>query len=210
VSDHKRPVAWLNLFFPVYLRQMNRDSIITLPNPHLREKSKRVHVVTDEVKQLIAAMEQATLDWEDHRPHELGVALAAVQVDNLLRVLVIRSDFDDRDNRTFFPLINPEIVKLEGSISYDHEGCLSVRDIYGLVPRYDRVRVRAMDINGNEIRIKADGFLARVLQHEIDHTQGIVFVDHIKDQDAFFKLSDDGELKKIPYDEVQKSDILWQ
>lgn len=189
---------------------MTRNDIITLPNPHLREKSKRVHVVTDEVKQLIADMEQATLDWEDNRPHELGVALAAVQVDNLVRVLVIRSDFDDRDNRTFFPLINPEIVKLEGAIKYDHEGCLSVRDIYGLVPRYDRVRVRAMDINGNEVRIKADGFLARVLQHEIDHTQGVVFIDHIKDQDAFFKLGDDGELRKIPYDEVKQSDILWQ
>lgn len=188
---------------------MNRNSIITLPNPHLREKSRKVHVVTDEVKELIKEMEQATLDWEDHRPHELGVALAAVQVDELVRVIVIRSDFDDRDNRTFFPLINPEIVKLEGSVKYDHEGCLSVRDIYGLVPRHSKVRVRAMDINGNEIRVKAEGFLARVLQHEIDHINGIVFIDHIKDDDAFFKLSDDGELRQIPYDEVKKSRILW-
>jgi peptide deformylase len=188
---------------------MDRNSIITLPNPHLREKSKKVHVVTDEVKELIKNMEQATLDWEDHRPHELGVALAAVQVDELFRIVVVRSDFDDKDNRTFFPLINPEIVKLEGAIKYDHEGCLSVKDIYGLVPRYSKVRVKAMDINGNEVRIKAEGFLARVLQHEIDHTNGLVFIDHIKDNDAFFKLNDDGELKKIPYEEVQQSSILW-
>jgi peptide deformylase len=188
---------------------MNRNDIITLPNQHLREKSKKIHVVTDEVKNLIRHMEEATLDWEDHRPHELGVALAAVQVDELYRVVVVRSDFDDKDNRTFFPLINPEIVKLEGSVKYDHEGCLSVKDIYGLVPRYSKVRVRAMDINGNEVRLKAEGFLARVLQHEIDHTNGVVFIDHIKD-DAFFKLSDDGELKKIPYEEVKQSDILWQ
>lgn len=188
---------------------MNRNSIITLPNPHLREKSQKVHVVTDEVKDLIQSMERATLDWEDHRPHELGVALAAVQVDELVRIVVIRSDFDDRDNRTFFPLINPEIVKLEGSVTYDHEGCLSVRDIYGLVPRHNKVRVRAMNIDGNEVRIKAEGFLARVLQHEIDHTNGIVFIDHIKDDDAFFKLTDDGELRKIPYDDVKQSDILW-
>lgn len=189
---------------------MNRNSIITLPNLHLREKSKKVHVVTEEVRELIKHMEQATLDWEDHRPHELGVALAAVQIDELFRVVVIRSDFDDRDNRTFFPLINPEIVKLEGTVKFDHEGCLSVRDIYGLVPRHNKVRVRAMDINGNEVRIKAEGFLARVLQHEIDHTNGIVFIDHIKNDDAFFKLSDDGELRRIPYDEVKQSDILWQ
>jgi len=189
---------------------MNRSSIITLPNPHLREKSKRVHVVTDEVKELIKGMEAATLDWEDHRPHELGVALAAVQVDELFRIVVVRSDFDDKDNRTFFPLINPEIVKLEGTIKYDHEGCLSVKDIYGLVPRYDKVRIKAMDLHGNEIRVKAEGFLARVLQHEIDHTNGVVFIDHIEHDDAFFKLNDDGELTKIPYEEVKQSPILWQ
>ena len=189
---------------------MNRNSIITLPNQHLREKSRRIHVVTEEVAELIKNMEQATLDWEDHRPHELGVALAAVQVDELFRVIIIRSDFDDKDNRTFFPLINPEVIKPEGSITYDHEGCLSVRDIYGLVPRHSKVRIRGMDINGNEVRMKAEGFLARVLQHEIDHTNGVVFIDHIKDDDAFFKLSDDGELRKIPYADVRQSDILWQ
>jgi peptide deformylase len=190
---------------------MTYDHIITLPNPHLREKSRRVHIVTDEVKKLIQNMQEATLDWEDHRPHELGVALAAVQIDELYRVVIIRNDFDNRDNRTFFALINPEIVKLEGAISYDHEGCLSVKDIYGLVPRYSRVRIRAIDINGNEIRIKADGFLARVLQHEIDHTNGTVFIDHIKDkEDAFFKLTEDGELHKVPYEQVKTSSTLWQ
>jgi peptide deformylase len=67
-----------------------------------------------------------------------------------------------------------------------------------------------MDLNGNEVRLKVEGFLARVLQHEIDHTNGILFIDHIKDNDAFFKLSDDGELKKIPYEQVKESDILWK
>src|SRR6266496_560383 len=189
---------------------MNRHAIITLPNPHLREKSKRVHVITDEVKQAIHDMETATLDWEDHRPHELGVALAAVQIDRLYRIVIIRNNFDDRNDRTFFTLINPEIIKLEGSIKYDHEGCLSVKDIYGLVPRHGRVRIRAMNKDGHEIRLKADGFLARVLQHEIDHTNGKVFVDHIKDEDAFFKLTDEGELEKVPYEQVAHSRILWK
>jgi peptide deformylase len=189
---------------------MTKDNIITLPNPHLREKSRRVHVVTDEVRQLIKNMEDATLDWEDHRPHELGVALAAIQIDEFYRVVVVRNDFDNKEDRTFFPLINPEIVKLEGDVKYDHEGCLSVKDVYGLVPRHDRVRVKAMDLNGNEIRLKADGFLARVLQHEIDHTNGIVFIDHIKDDDAFFHLTEAGELEKVPYEQIKASHILWE
>src|SRR5687768_5258833 len=163
---------------------MTRKNIITLPNSHLRQKSKRVHVITDDIRALIANMESATLDWEDHREHELGVALAAVQIDQLYRVVVIRNNFDDKSDRTFTTLINPEITKYEGEIIHDHEGCLSVRDVYGVVPRWSQVRVKALDENGREIRIKAKGFMARVLQHEIDHTNGIVFIDHIKDKDA--------------------------
>lgn len=186
-----------------------RDAIITLPNPHLRQKSARVHVITPEVQQLITDMQTATLDWEDHRPHELGVALAAVQIDNLTRVVIIRNDFDDKEDRGFVTLINPEIVKLEGEITYDHEGCLSVPDVYGLVPRHSRARIKAIDEEGREIRLKADGFLARVLQHEIDHTNGIVFIDHIKDQDAFFNLTQDGKLVKVSHESILANSILW-
>lgn len=186
-----------------------KDNIITLPNPHLRQKSKRVHVITDEVRQLVTDMQTSTLDWEDHRPHELGVALAAVQIDRLERVVIIRNDFEDKTDRSFITLINPEITKLEGEIVYDHEGCLSVPDVYGLVPRHTKVRVKALNENGEEVRIKANGFLARVLQHEIDHTNGIVFVDHIKDQDAFFVLTDQGELKKTAHKDVLENSILW-
>src|SRR6266550_3180198 len=182
---------------------MTRNDIIVLPNPHLRQKSQRVHVVTDEVKQLIADMEAAILDWEDHRPHELGVALAAVQVDQRSRVVIIRSSFEDKDDRSFFALINPQVIKLEGSVHYDHEGCLSVKDIYGLVPRHTKVRIKALDTDGHEIRLKAQGFLARVLQHEVDHTNGIMFVDHIKNKDAFFRLTEEGELVSLPYEQVE-------
>lgn len=190
---------------------MTKDNIITLPNPHLRQKSRRVHVVTDEVRELIKSMCAATLDWEKHRQHELGVALAAVQIDALERVVVVRNNFDDKEDRTFITLINPEVVKLEGEIVYDHEGCLSVPDVYGLVPRYNKVRVKALDENGHEIRVKATGFLARILQHEIDHTNGTVFIDHIKDHpDAFFKLKSDGHLQKLNYDkDIKQNSILW-
>lgn len=190
---------------------MKKEDIITLPNPHLRQKSIRVHVITDDVKQLITAMTNASLDWEDSRPHEISAALAAVQVDRLERVVIVRGDFDDKTNREFIPLINPEIVKGEGPLIEDYEGCLSVNGFYGKVPRYSKVRVKALDVTGNEVRIKAEGFLARVLQHEIDHTNGIVFVDHIHDKkDAFYRLNEKGELDPLDYDTyVKDNHDLW-
>ncbi|MBM3210046.1 peptide deformylase [Candidatus Saccharibacteria bacterium] len=190
---------------------MKKEAIITLPNPHLRQKSQRVHVVTDEVKKLIQDMTSAALDWEDSRPHEISAALAAVQVDHLERVVIVRSDFDDKATREFTALINPEIVKYEGSIEEAHEGCLSVQKIYGKVPRYTKVRIKALDEDGNEIRLKAEGFLARVLQHEIDHTLGTVFIDHIQDsKNAFYTLDDKGELQPLDYDtHIAKNSILW-
>lgn len=186
----------------------SKNDIISLPHDSLRQKSQRVHVLTDETRQLIDDMKQATLDWEDSRPHELGVALAAVQINRLERVVIVRNDFDNKEDRTFTVLINPEIIKYEGEPEFDHEGCLSVRDIYGLVPRYPKVRVRALSEAGREVRLKAEGFLARVLQHEIDHTNGVVFIDHIEDKDAFFRLNDEGNLEKISYDTVQSAGIL--
>lgn len=185
--------------------------LITLPNPHLRQRSKKVGFIGDEIKQLIKDMENATLDWEATREHEVGVALAAVQIDQLYRVVVVRSDFDDKKDRTFKVLINPEITKYEGEVLEDYEGCLSVKNIYGKVPRYSRIRLKALDTEGNEFRVTAEGFLARVLQHEIDHTNGVVFIDHIKDDPkAFFVLKEDGKLEKLNYEkEIKDNAELW-
>ncbi|GHU08349.1 peptide deformylase [Alphaproteobacteria bacterium] len=187
-----------------------RKNIITLPNPHLRERSTKVHVITDETLQLIDDMLAAALDWEDSRPHEMAVALAAVQIDRLERVVIIREDFEDKSNNKFVVLINPEIIKKEGKVITDQEGCLSVKDIYGLVPRHEKVRVRAIDIEGREVRIKSPNpFVARILQHEIDHCNGKCFVDHITHQKtAFSILTDKGDLEPIEYDKVQKMGIL--
>ena len=166
---------------------MTRDDIIALPNPHLRQKSHRIHVITDDVQQLSDDMTSAALDWEDSRPHEISAALAAVQVDRLERVVIVRADFDNKKTRDFMTLINPEIVKYEGDLVADFEGCLSVKHIYGKVPRYTKVRVKALDLEGNEIRFKAEGFLARVLQHEIDHIRDT--------HDACDNIDDSGELQ---------------
>ncbi len=189
---------------------MKKEDIITLPNPHLREKSTRVRDF-EAVKQLAKDMTDAAIDWENSRPHEISAALAAVQIDRLERVVIIRSDFEDKHNNDFTTLINPEIVKYEGEQVADYEGCLSVSNVYGKVPRWSRVRVKALDIDGNEVRLKADGFLARVLQHEIDHTNGTVFIDHIRDiTNAFYTLDDSGELQPLDYDEhIKANPILW-
>jgi peptide deformylase len=190
---------------------MKKEAIITLPNPNLRTKSTRVHVITDEVIKLIDDMTSASLDWEDSRPHEISAALAAVQINDLTRVIIVRSDFDDKAAREFTALLNPEIVKYEGEVVSDYEGCLSVNKIYGMVPRHTKIRVKALDIEGKEVRFKAEGFLARVIQHEIDHTNGILFIDHIKDQtEAFYTLDQKGELQPLDYDQfIKPSSILW-
>ena len=135
---------------------MTKDDIITLPNPHLRQKSAKVHVVTEDTVKLSNDMIAAALDWEDSRPHEVSAALAAVQVDALERVIIVRDDFNNKSTREFMTLINPEIIKYEGELIEDYEGCLSVKHIYGKVPRYSKIRVRATDLEGNEIRFKAD------------------------------------------------------
>lgn len=190
---------------------MKKEDVISLPNPHLRQKSQRVHVVTEETEKLVEDLTSAALDWEASRPHEISAAIAAVQVDVLERIVIVRSDFDHKDNQEFTALINPEIVKYEGDIVHDYEGCLSVKEVYGKVPRHSKIRVKALDINGNEIRLKAEGFLARVLQHEIDHTNGIVFIDHIKeDSKAFYRLDDRGELEPVDYDtRIKDNPVLW-
>lgn len=190
---------------------MKKEDIITLPNPHLREKSAKVASLSPELGQLIDDMTAAAIDWESSRPHEISAALAAVQIDRLERVVIVRSDFDDKSNNDFTALINPEIVKYEGHIIEDYEGCLSVKDIYGKVPRHSKIRIKAINIDGQEVRFKADGFLARVIQHEIDHTNGIVFIDHLRDKpESFYTLDETGELTPLNYNEhIKDNSILW-
>jgi peptide deformylase len=190
---------------------VTKDDIIALPNPSLRKKSARVGIITDEVLAVIADMRDATINWDESREHEVGVALAAVQIDRLYKIVIVRNDYDNKDDHTFTTFINPKITKYEGEIVSDFEGCLSVKDIYGKVPRYTKVKVKALDEKGKEFRVTAEGFLARIFQHEIDHTNGIVFIDHIKDSpEAFFKLMDDGKLEELDYEKnVRDSPILW-
>lgn len=190
---------------------MTKDDIITLPNRHLRQRSKKVGLITEDIHSLVQDMVSATLDWEDSRQHELGVALAAIQIDEPLRIIIVRNNFDNKDDLSFKVFINPVITKYEGEVSEDLEGCLSVPDIYGRVKRYEKIRLKARSLDGKEIRLGLEGFPARIVQHEFDHTNGVVFIDHIKNsKKAFFKLDPNGELIELDYEkDVRTNSILW-
>lgn len=191
---------------------MTKDDIISLPDSRLRRPSSKVTNIDGRINAIIDGMKAATLDWEASRDHEVGVALAAVQVGELLRIVVVRDDSDDKSSRDFHVFINPEITKYEGETVSDFEGCLSVPDIYGKVRRYNKIRVKALNEAGQEFRLKAEGFLARILQHEIDHTNGRVFIDHIKNKsNAFFKLTSEGKLEPLNYEnDIKNNHLLWQ
>jgi len=147
-------------------------TILFADNPILREKSRRVPRPTAEIQALIQDM------WETMRAAR-GVGLAAVQIGVPLRVIVVEipEDMDDPDAGTSLALINPELVKVSREVEDGVEGCLSVPGWAGTVPRHVEVVVKGMDPKGKPVRRKARGYLARVLQHEIDHTEGVLFID---------------------------------
>lgn len=172
--------------------------IITTPNPLLRQKSTRVREITDETHQIIADMVAKSLEWENNHPYELSAAMAAPQLGVNQRIIIIRDDLNDKKNNSFTALINPEVIRAEGKLEKDYEGCLSVPEIYGMVERPTKVKVKATLEDGHEVRLKANDYLARTLLHEIDHLDGILFIDHIKGQrDAFYRLNDKGDLVPI-------------
>jgi peptide deformylase len=110
---------------------------------------------------------------------------------------VIRNDFDNKNDKSFSVFINPEIVKTEGEPTEELEGCLSVKDIYGSVARYPKVKVKALNLEGRPVRVTATDFLARVFQHEIDHTNGIVFVDRVDNPRKLFRLGSNGKFTPV-------------
>ncbi len=182
-------------------KQSTDYELLTTPDPRLRRKSTKVHEIDDEVRDIVAKMNRACIDWEKTHEHELSAAMAAPQLGFNRRIIVVREDMSDKANANFIALINPEVIKTEGKIDYDYEGCLSVPAIYGKVPRPSKARIKATLLDGAEVRLKPAGFLARTLLHEIDHLDGILFIDHIKDDpQAFYRLDDKGDLIPLDYE----------
>ena len=144
---------------------MSLLSLHLLGSPVLRQHSAEVKTVNDEIRRLVADLFE-TMDAAR------GVGLAANQIGVARRVAVVDADGDR------FVMIDPTIVETEGS-STAEEGCLSIPDIYGDVTRPERVVIEALDQDGTHYRKEATGLKARAIQHEIDHLDGILFLDHL-------------------------------
>ena len=156
-----------------------------LPDPILRKQAKKVAKVTPQVKKLVENMVETMHDQN-------GVGLAANQVGSLQKVAVIQTP----DMEEPMVLINPEIMKKEGERQVE-EGCLSVPGYRGLVTRSEKVRAKAMGLDGKIYRVNADELLAQALEHEIDHLNGILYIDHLVDHESLYKITyapdDDGD-----------------
>ena len=145
-------------------------TILTYPNPELKKKSAPVTIITDSIRELVQ-------DMTDTMHAAPGIGLAAPQLGIHLRVIVIDLSAKNEPHELIVA-INPAIVHAEGE-AFEEEGCLSVLDYAANVKRHARVIVKALDLNGVEQTWKADELLAIAFQHEIDHLDGILFVDHL-------------------------------
>lgn len=145
--------------------------IHTYPDTILKQKARPVEIIDDSVRRLVA-------DMADTMYQAPGVGLAAPQVGHSLRIIVYDPDADS-ENRPYRALINPTIVKTEGGVTSENEGCLSVPEYRADVKRAERAVVEGLDVDGEPVRIEAEGLLAIILQHEIDHLDGILFIDRI-------------------------------
>jgi len=149
-----------------------------LPDPILRRKASKVAKVTPQIKKLAE-------DMVDTMHDQFGVGLAANQVGSLQKIAVIQTP----DMEEPMVLINPEIMKAEGEREVE-EGCLSVPGYRGLVNRHETVRAKAMGLDGKIFRVNADELLAQALEHEIDHLNGILYIDHLVSHESLYKITD--------------------
>lgn len=141
-------------------------NIRKIGDPVLRSKAKEVEEVTDKTRDLLDNMAETMYDAP-------GIGLAAPQVGILQRVIVV----DVEDDNGLLELINPEIISVSEEKAIMEEGCLSIPEEKGHVVRAKKVTVRGLNRNGKEVIIEAEDLLARALQHEIDHLDGVLFVD---------------------------------
>lgn len=170
---------------------MAKLEVLRFPDPRLRVVAKPVEAVTDETRRIASDMLETMHD-------EYGIGLAAVQVNIPQRIVVIDTSAEG-DSPMY--LVNPEITQREGSVEME-EGCLSVPEFRALVPRAEKIRCRALDMDGKEYELEADGLLAVCIQHEIDHLDGRLFVDYLSAHkreriaEKLQKMARDGQLPR--------------
>lgn len=139
-------------------------------NPVLRKVAEPVTEINDEIKKIVNDMLDTLYASE-------GVGIAAPQIGVSKRIIIIDTNPTEASVKPLV-IINPEIVEVSGEIK-EQEGCLSIPDVRGEVKRYERVVVEGLDLDGNKIRVEGTDLLARALQHEIDHINGKLFIDHL-------------------------------
>lgn len=147
---------------------MTRLSILQYPDERLHTVAQPVQQINQDIRRLVADMAQTMYAVD-------GIGLAATQVNVHLRIILV--DISEKQNQLMV-LINPTVIKMGGSAEFE-EGCLSVPDVYETVKRFAWIRVRGLDLNGKTIEVQADGLKAMCIQHEMDHLQGMVFVEHL-------------------------------
>jgi peptide deformylase len=150
--------------------------ILTAPDPRLKAISAKVEKVDAEIRKLAEDMADSMYAAE-------GIGLAAVQIGVPKRVIVMDLNQKDGDEKTgkknWRVFINPKITWASDEMAVYEEGCLSVPEIYDDVERPARIRCEYLDLDGKRVEIEADGMLATCLQHEMDHLEGILFIDHL-------------------------------
>ena len=144
--------------------------ILKHPNPTLRKKSKKVTEFDEKLHELVEDMAQTMYDAP-------GAGLAAPQIGVLQKVVVMDVSPKEEKNQLIV-MVNPEILHGEGTQA-DEEGCLSVVDFTAKVKRFNKITVRTQNMEGQENEFEAEGWFARVIQHELDHLNGVLFIDHL-------------------------------
>jgi len=162
---------------------MSQRKIVIEPDPILRKKSEMLETVDDELRALLDDM----LETMYAAP---GIGLAAVQVGILKRLIVIDISKDKEKKNPLF-LVNPEIISLSKKTSVHEEGCLSLPGHFAEIERPAECQIKFIDYNGKEKELRANGLLATCIQHEIDHLNGVLFIDYLS------KLKKDMIVKKL-------------
>ena len=141
----------------------------------LQYPDERLHTIAQPVVRIDSEIQKLVMDMAQTMYAADGIGLAATQVNVHLRIILV--DVSEKGNQLLV-LINPEVIKMGGKAEFE-EGCLSVPYVYEIVKRSAWIRVRALDLNGKPFELQADGLKAMCIQHELDHLQGMVFVEHL-------------------------------
>lgn len=158
--------------------------IILYPDPSLRQKSKRVRNIDGSIQRLID-------DMVETLHHARGAGLAASQIGVPLRVIVIELPGEET-----LALVNPQIVKRSGERTVE-EGCLSIPGYRGEIKRSAKVTAKGLDRRGREVRIRGEELMAQALEHEIDHLNGMLYIDHLESMEKLFKVEAGAEPPEI-------------